>query len=202
VPEPGFTVAADADRLITTSWFSNSVQVFDPATGEVVEDIRTLAVPINAIRHGEALVAAQGGLPDGNNVVNAATGEELIGGLGIPLGLASDGETLYVADWALGTVFAVPPEGEAVPLATDLSSPEGLALDGDRLLVVEEGLDRVSAIDLSSGEVTPVVEGLDLGGRVIPHTLPYGAFNGVAVGPDGSIFVTEDVTNTVYEFVR
>jgi hypothetical protein len=94
------------------------------------------------------------------------------------------------------------PDGEAVPLASDLSSPEGLALDGDRLLVVEEGLDRVSAIDLSSGEVTPVVEGLDLGGRVIPHSLPYGAFNGIAVGPNGSIFVTEDVTNTVYEFAR
>ena len=202
VPEPGFTVAADADRLITTSWFSNSVQVFDPATSEVFEDIRTLAVPLNAIRHGEALVAAQGGLPDGNNVVDAATGEELIGGLGLPLGLASDGQTLYVSDWALGTIFAVPPDGEAVPLASDLASPEGLALDGDRLLVVEEGLDRVSAIDLSSGEVTPVVEDLDLGGRVIPHSLPYGAFNGVAVRPEGSIYVTEDVTNTVYEFAR
>ena len=202
VPATGFTVAADADRLITSSWFSNAVQAFDPATGEVLEDIRTLAVPVNAIRHGESLVAAQGGLPDGNNVVDAVTGEELIGGLGLPLGLASDGETLYVSDWALGTVFAIASDGEAVPLASDLASPEGLALDGDRLLVVEEGLDRVSAIDLSSGKVTPVVEGLDLGGRVIPHSLPYGAFNGVAVGPDGSIFVTEDVTNTVYQFVR
>ena len=202
VPATGFTVAADDDRLITTSWFSNAVQSFDPATGEVFEDIRTLVVPLNAIRHGEALVAVQGGLPDGNNVVNAATGEELIGGLGLPLGLASDGETLYVSDWALGTVFAVASDGEVVALASDLSSPEGLALDGGRLLVVEEGLDRVSAIDLSSGEVTPVVEGLDLGARVIPHTLPFGAFNGVAVGPDGSIFVTEDVSNTVYEFTR
>jgi len=202
VPAPGFTVSADGDRLITTSWFSNAVQVFDPTTGEVIEDIRTLAVPLNAIRHGDVLAAAQGGLADGNNVVDANTGEELVGGLGLPLGLASDGETLYVADWALGTVFAVPPDGEAVPLATGLSSPEGLALDGDRLLVVEEGLDRVSAIDVASGEVTSVVEGLDLGGRVIPTTLPHGAFNGVAVGPDGSIYVTEDVTNAVYEFAR
>lgn len=104
--------------------------------------------------------------------------------------------------WALGTVFAVAPDGEAVALASDLASPEGLALDGDRLPVVEEDLDRVSAIDLSSGDVTPVVEGLDRGGRVIPHTLPHGALNGVAVGPNGSIFVTEDVTNTVYEFAR
>ncbi len=201
-PATGFSLAADGDDLIVTSWFSNAVQVFDPATGAVAEDIRTLAVPLNAIRHGDALVAAQGGLPDGNNVVNAATGEELIGGLALPTGLASDGETLYVADWALGTVFAVPSGGDAVPLATELAFPEGLALDGDRLLVVEEGLDRVSAIDLASGTVTPVIEGLDLGGRVIPGALPFGMITGVAVGPNGSIFVTEDVTNTVYEFTR
>ncbi len=201
-PATGFSLSADGDELISTSWFSNAVQVFDPVTGAVAEDIRTLAVPLNAIRHGDALVAAQGGLPDGNNVVNATTGDELIGGLVLPTGLTSDGDTLYVADWAQGTVFAVPSDGDAVPLATDLAFPEGLALDGDRLLVVEEGLDRVSAIDLASGAVTPVIEGLDLGARVTPGALPFGMLTGVAVGPNGSIYVTEDVTNTVYEFTR
>ena len=105
----------------------------------------------------------------------------------MPFGLASDGETLYVADWALGTVFAVPAEGDPVPLATELAAPEGLALDGDRLLVVEQGLGQVSAIDLATGEKTVVIEGLALGDRVIPGALPHGNFNGVAVGPDGSI---------------
>ena len=201
-PATGFSVSADGDQLITSSWFGNVVSVFDPATGEVATDIRTLAAPLNAIRHGDRLVAAQGGLPEGNNVVDAETGEELIGGLALPLGLASDGETLYVSDWVLGTVFAVGPDGEAVPLASELAFPEGLALDGDRLLVVEEGLDRVAAIDLASGEISTVVEGLDLGERVIPGALPYGSFNGVAVGPLGEIVVTEDGTNTVYRFTR
>jgi sugar lactone lactonase YvrE len=201
-PATGFSLAADGDDLIVTSWFSNAVQVFDPATGAVAEDIRTLAVPLNAIRHGDALVAAQGGLPDGNNVIDTATGEELIGGLVLPTGLASDGDTLYVADWAMGTVFAVPTGGEAVPLATELAFPEGLALDGDRLLVVEEGLDRVSAIDLASGAVTPVIEGLDLGARVVPGTLPFGSVTGVAVGPNGSIYVSADGSNAGYEFAR
>ena len=36
----------------------------------------------------------------------------------------------------------------------------------------------------------------------LPGTLPHGGFNGVAVGPNGSIYVIEDVTNTVYEFAR
>lgn len=202
VPTTGFTVSADGNDLITTSWFGNYVQVFDPATNEVKQDIRTLAVPLNAIRHGDALVASQGGLPEGNNVVDASTGEELIGGLVMPFGLASDGETLYVADWALGTVFAVPAEGDPVPLATELAAPEGLALDGDRLLVVEQGLGQVSAIDLATGEKTVVIEGLALGDRVIPGALPHGNFNGVAVGPDGSIFVSVDGQNAVLEFAR
>jgi sugar lactone lactonase YvrE len=199
-PGSAFTVAADGDNLITTSWFGNSVQVFDPATGEVLEDVRTLAGPLNAIRHGEQLIASQGGLPDGNNVVDVATGEVLLDGLALPLGLASDGDTLYVSDWGLGTVFAVPSDGEPAPLATELAFPEGLALDGDRLLVVEEGLDRVAAIDLATGAVTPVIEGLDLGGRPVPGTFPHGHFNGVAVGPDGSIYVSADGSNSVTRF--
>ena len=54
-----------------------------------------------------------------------------------------------------------------------------LALDGNRLLVVEEWADRVSAINLTTGAVTPVIQGLDLGARVVPTALPYGIFNGI-----------------------
>ena len=88
------------------------------------------------------------------------------------------------------------------PIATELAAPEGLAVDGDRLLVVEEGLDQVSAIDLATGEKTVVIEGLALGGSGHPGALPHGNFNGVAVGPDGSIFVSVDGQNAVLEFTR
>jgi len=198
-PASANTVAADGDLLITTGWFSNSLQVLDPNTGVVLEDIRTLAVPSNAIRHDDILVAAQVGA---GNVVDAHSGEELLGGLSFPLGLASGGETLYVSDWASGVVWAFTEPGPAVPLATGLSAPEGLALDGNRLLVVEEGRDQVSAIDLATGAVTTVIQGLDLGSRVIPDALPHGIFNGVTVAPSGSIYVSDDGANAVYEFKR
>jgi hypothetical protein len=172
-------VSPDGDALITTGRFLNSVQVLDPDSGAVLRDFRTLAVPLNAIRLGDALAVAQ--LAAGN-VVDALSGAELLGGLSYPLGLATDGHTLYVSDWASGVVWAVS-GGSAEQLATDLSAPEGLAVDGSRLLVVEEGLDRVAAIDLATGAVTPVIEGLDLGSRVTPGALPHGIFNGVTVGP-------------------
>jgi sugar lactone lactonase YvrE len=150
-------------------------------------------VPTNAIGHGDALVAAAVGT---GSVVDAKTGDVLISGLFLPRGLALDGDTLYVGDWATGLIWAVSGGGTSI-VASGLVTPEGLALDGDRLLVVEEQLGRITAIDLASGDKTTVIDGLELGYRTIPGGLPTGAFNGVAVTPDGSIIVPEDIANTV-----
>ncbi|MFP3882923.1 MAG: hypothetical protein ACLFWH_11490 [Actinomycetota bacterium] len=104
-------------------------------------------------------------------------------------------------DWGLGNVWSVSAAGTDL-LAEGLAQPEGLALDGDRLVVVEEGKDRVVAIDLDTGSFEVVVEGLQLGSRVVPGAFPNGIFNGIAVGENGSIYISEDVTNTVLEFKR
>ena len=133
--------------------------------------------------------------------MDARNGAVLVDGLSYPLGLAADGAVLYVSDRATGVVWTV--NGQQVEqLASGLSSPEGLAVDGGRLLVVEEGRDRVAAINLTTGAVTPVITGLDLGSRVVPSALPHFVFNGVAVGPDQSIYVTADGANAVYQFRR
>ena len=197
-PANANTVAVDGDTLITTGWFSNSVQVLDAASGTVLEDIRTLAAPVNAIRFGDALAVAQFGA---GNVVDARNGAVLLDGLSYPLGLATDGAVLYVSDRSSGVVWRVS-DGGSEQLVTGLSAPEGLAVDGDRLLVVEEGLDRVAAINLTTGSVTSVVKGLDLGSRVVPAALPHFVFNGVAVGSDRSIYVTADGANAVYQYRR
>ncbi|HSF84221.1 MAG TPA: hypothetical protein VLG28_01005 [Acidimicrobiia bacterium] len=202
-PEEGFagatSVAADGDNLIITSGFANSLQVLDPATGAVSLDIRTLAVVTNAIRHDGDVVAAQLGL--GNVVKAQDTSEVLLDGLAVPLGLASDGDTLYVADWALGNVWAVDDSGASL-LASGLVLPEGMTVDGDRLLVVEPVLKQVTGIDLATGDRYPVIVGLDYSDRVPEGFFPYGNMSGVAIGDNGSIYVSDDGVNTVYEFRR
>jgi sugar lactone lactonase YvrE len=195
-PVWSMTVAADGDNVITTDWFSNAVQVIDPSDGSVVEDIRTVPVPVNAIRHGDALVAAALGV---GGVVDANTGDVLIDGLFLPRGLASDGDTLYVGDWATGLIWAVSDSGTSI-FASGLVTPEGLALDGDHLLVVEEQLGQITSIDIVSGDRSVIIDGLELGYRPVGGGLPTGAFNGVAVGPRGSILVSEDIANTVTEY--
>ena len=196
------TVAADGDDLIITSAFSNSVQVLDPATGEVSFDERMLAGPTNAIRHEGRIVVTQ---LFAANVVDAENpADVLLGGapfgipIIVPLGLASDGGTLYVGDWATGVIWAVGPGG-AVPLATGLSFPEGLAVDGDRLLVVETGAQRVLGIDLATGARSDVIVGLDFTLDNPAGFFPFGNISSVAVG-NGSIYVSADGTNTVHRF--
>jgi DNA-binding beta-propeller fold protein YncE len=193
------SVSADGDDLIVSNAFSGTVQVLDPATGDILQDVRDLVLPLNAIRHGDQLVAAQAG---GANVVDADAPETvLIADLGLPLGLASDGTTLYVGDWATGDIWAVDEAGPRV-LASGLAQPEGLAVDGDRLLVVETGIQQVTAIDLATGETSAVITGLDYSAVGPQGFLPFGAMAGVAVGPDGAIYVSDDGVNSVYRFER
>ncbi|MFW2383936.1 MAG: hypothetical protein ACN4GZ_19445 [Acidimicrobiales bacterium] len=201
-PGTGFggatSVAADGDDLIITSGFGNSLQVLDPVSGAVSLDIRTLAGVTNAIRHDGDIVATQ---IAAGNVVNAeAPAEVLLDGLFVPLGMASDGNTLYVGDWATGIVWAVDNAGPSV-LATGLAFPEGMAVDGDRLLVVETGLQQVTAIDLATGDTSPVIVGLDYSDRIPEAFFPFGIMSGVAVG-ERSIYVSDDGVNQVYEFRR
>ncbi len=202
-PGTGFagatTVSADGDNLVVTNTFNGSVQLMDPANGEILQDVRSVALPINAIRHDDRIVAAAAG---GSNVVNVDDSEDvLLGELGLPTGLASDGTTLYVSDWATGNVWAVDEAGPRV-LAEGLAQPEGLAVDGNRLLVVETGAQQVTAIDLATGETAPVITGLDFSATPVQGFLPNGALSGVAVGPDGAIYVSDDGTNSLYRFER
>ena len=193
------TIDVSGDHLITTGWFSNSVQVLERSDGSIVEDIRILALPVNAIDHGGVLAVSQLGAA---NVVDGRTGTVLLDGvLAYPLGLASDGDTLYVGDWALGNVWAVPSGGGPTLLATGLANPEGMTVDGDRLLVVEEGADRVSAVDLASGVVSPVITGLSLGDPVVPGGVLHGLVSSVDATAR-SIFVTSDTDNALYRFKR
>ncbi len=215
-PGTGFagatTVVADGDDLLITSGFTNALQVLDPETGAVSLDIRDLLGVTNAIRHEGDVVAAQLVTGAGDaSVVEAEGGRDVvldssmtIGSIGVPLvvplGLASDGDTLYVGDWATGIVWAVD-DGVVAPLATGRQGLEGMVVDGDRLLVVETGRQQVTAIDLVTGDVSPVIVGLDYSDRVTPGFFPFGIMSGVAVG-ERSIYVSDDGVNKVYEFRR
>ncbi|MCP4289438.1 MAG: hypothetical protein GY792_34295 [Gammaproteobacteria bacterium] len=198
-----FTVSADDDKLVVSSFLmGNKVQVWDPENHTLLEEYPDFVAPLNAIRFQGDLIVAELGT---NSVVRASSADPaervtLATGLGVPVGLAATDDDLWVSDAATGSVLQIVDNGE--PLAEpalvvkDLASPEGLAVAPDgNLLVVEAGAGRLSSIDLKTGNVSIVAEGLEIG---FPSEHPTWIFNGVAVGPSGAIYVTGDIANVLY----
>jgi sugar lactone lactonase YvrE len=198
-----FTLSPDGENLIISSWLMRDVvQVYDPWNHKVLEDFRDVDEPLNAIRFGGDLVVAERGT---RSVVRlSATGPErrivMAEDIAVPAGLAADDKNLWVTDWEGGTVLQVVADGKTLPMpmvvASGLARPEGLAVDLDgSLLVVESEIGQLSRIDRSTGSVSPVANGL---ARCLQADHPTWIFNGVAVGPSGAIYLTNDTDNTLY----
>lgn len=190
-------LSADGDNLIISSWFSPGVQVWNPQDG-VLENYPDLVVPIDAVRVNGVVVVSDFGL---GGIVSAAD-QSLIAPLSVASGLATNGETLWAADWGTGDIWQIDFEGttpiNSEIIASGLVNPEGLALDNSgRLLVVETGASRLSRIDLSTGEVTKLADGLELLGTGLGSP-PTWSFDGVAVGASGDIYISGSGANVLY----
>jgi len=208
VPAPNtlttsFTVSADGNNLVVSTWFNSLVQIWDPETKQVLEE-HAMAVPINAIRFKNDLVVVDVGL---GGVVRASDKSMILpidnATVFAPGGLATDGELLWVADWGSGTIWQISFVGNTpnapVAVATGLMNPEGLALDQDgSLIVVETGASRLSRINVSTGEATTIAEGLELGLPALEGFPPTNSFDGVAIGQSGKIYVSGFGKNVIY----
>ena len=193
-------LAADGENLIISSWFSAGVQVWNPSAG-VIESYPDLIVPIDAVRVNGEIVVSDFGL---GGIVYAHD-NSLIAPLNVASGLVTDGQTLWAADQASGEILQIdfsttPPTITVV--AGGLAGPEGLALDQEgRLLVVEAGASRLTRFDFAAGEVTILVEGLELFGPGLGAPPTWG-FDGVAVGPSGNIYVSGAGARVIYKVVH
>jgi sugar lactone lactonase YvrE len=191
------TVSASGRRLVLSSWLANTVQLYDPASEQVVESYVDFNIPMNAVAFEGGLAVAELG---SGSVVLERGGERslLLGGLLVPTGLAALGSALFVADFAAGTITRVE-AGQAEVVASGLVTPEGLAVNAaGRLLVVESAAGRVSEVDPASGLRRTFADGLELGLPSVPGYPPSYAFNGIAVGPRGRVYVAGDVASDVY----
>ncbi len=200
-----FTVAADGENLIISSWFGSEVQVWNPRSREAVEAHLIEAIPLNAIRFEGDLVVAELVTASVVRITgpNEADRVTLASGLGVPAGLAASDGNLWVTDHVAGTVLQLVAGGEVLseprPVATNFQGPEGIAASDEGVLyVVEAGAGRLSRVDVATGEVSPVADDLALGAPGVSGMPPTWILNGVAIGPSGTIYVSGDVENVIY----
>ncbi|MGH2941397.1 MAG: hypothetical protein ACRDLN_01285 [Solirubrobacteraceae bacterium] len=197
------TVAPDSGNVIITSWFSNTVQLWNSFSNVAVDLLADVPVPLNAIRFQGDLIVAE--LATGSVTRRDATGTRsaIASGLSVPAGLAAIDDDLWVADRATGIIWKLVDDGTVLtsprPTASGLHAPEGMAVDRDgSLLVVEARAGRLTRIDSATGRVATVADRLELGLQGSAATPPTWALSSVAVGRHGTIFVTADIANVVY----
>ncbi len=198
-----WTVAPDGGNVILTSWMSNAVQIWNPVANEEVSVFTDFAVPLNAIRFQGDLVVAELGTGSVSKKTGAGAKSPIATGLFVPTGLAATEDDLWVADWATGMVWKIVSDGAVLSekqlVASGLVFPEGMAVDTDgSLLVLEAGAGRLTRIDPATGQKTTLVTGLELGAALSAGAPPAVPLSSVAVGRNGTLFVTGDAANLVY----
>ncbi|MEV6425802.1 hypothetical protein [Streptomyces sp. NPDC051662] len=202
-----------ADGVLHLTSQLGEVRTYDPV--EKTTRVRTtgLSEPtgIAVAPDGSLVVAETGGgrilRIDGTDTVTV-----LAAGLEHPVDVAFDGEgRCYVSDDRLGAVLRLD-NGEAVTIADGLGAPQGLVVRDDELFTVETAHRRLRSISLVTGESGIDAENLAVGlppgiTRTTRHPVPGvpgppRQFAGLALGPDGSLFLSANGEGSVLRLSR
>ena len=153
-----------------------------------------------------AIVAAELGTGRVLSIQSGKT-DVLASGLRAPMGVAigADG-ACFVAESGAGRVVKLEGAGAETALA-DLQQPQGIALHGGQLYVVDAGAKALIALDLKSKRRRTIASDLPVGAPagvtpkplrgIPPFSGPQGPFAGIAVGADGTIYVSGDAEGSV-----
>jgi sugar lactone lactonase YvrE len=120
---------------------------------------------------------------------------------GEPFGIAVAGDgAIYVSDGDAGRIFQIAPGGATKVIAENLNVPSAIALAPDGSLVfAESGSHTIKRIELQSGRVATIA-GTENQSGFADGTASAALFNapvGVAVSPDGTIFVADTYNDRI-----
>ena len=109
---------------------------------------------------------------------------------------AGDG-SLFVSESGKERVVRVEQNGAVSPVLEGLSKPQGLALRQDTLLVLDHGTKDLRAVNLSTSQQQILASHLPVGDPPGCSRGPMEFAGGLAVGPDGTIYIPGDGEGSV-----
>ncbi len=111
-------------------------------------------------------------------------------GIGIPMSLAVDSKgNIFVADAEVGWIWKIPAGGSSAKRFAEIPAPRGMAIDSqDRLWIVSGSSAAALFRVLPNEKVETVVSGS-----------PFQHPNDVALGPDGTAYVSDNYAKTIWK---
>ncbi len=195
-------MSADGATIIVTSFFGGSVQLRDAETFALKTTIHNLAAPMTAIDGGDGYIYVAEAAPARISRVAITGGEpesfasEVMGPSA--LALSPDGKGLYVVESSAGRITHLGFDSMRTTIAEGLAAPEGLTIDLDETLIITEvGRQCVVRFNVQTGHKSDIACDLPMG---LPAPLGVPATfikSGVALSPDGTIFVAGDLDNSL-----
>ena len=198
-----FAVGLSASHFALTSWFTGTVQLVDRRTLKTSAVLHGLKAPFDAIPMADGSViyaeiatgsisrASGAGFVDKKLIAQGLAGP-------VQMVLAKDG-ALYVTEAAGKLTRVSLADGAKTTVAEGLALPEGLAqTPWGTFIVAESAAQRLVEIDPANGTRRTVADKLPIGLVGGPGMPPPYVVTGVAVGADGTVYMSADLNNAIY----